>query len=326
MRLNRALIALAAWLVVAAAPAAVDAGRVGEPVTLNDRVTVERDVIVLGDIFTGLLEKADTPIARAPEPGNRVRLNARWLARVAKAYRVDWQPRSLAVETTVRRASHLVGEGEIASAIVDALRERGVEGDVSVSFDNGNLSLRLPTDVPPTVSIANLSYNPSNNRFSANIHAPDSNEPRASSTVTGRVVRMIEIPVPARRIERGDIIVESDLEWRSVPAGQMNRNHIADADTLVGKSARRPIGAGHPVRTTDVERERLVSKNSLVTIELRSDRMQLSAQGRALDHGAKGDVVRVMNTNSSNTVSGVVAAADTVVVQPQSGRLASAAR
>jgi flagella basal body P-ring formation protein FlgA len=43
--------------------------------------------------------------------------------------------------------------------------------------------------------------------------------------------------------------------------------------------------------------------------------MRLTAQGRALQDGAKGEVVRVVNTKSNTTVSGVVVADGKVTVQ-----------
>src|SRR3546814_18630578 len=68
-------------------------------------------------------------------------------------------------------------------------------------------------------------------------------------------------------------------------------------------SPRRPIRAQDVIRTTDLETPVMVTKNSMVIIRLQTDRMQLTVQGRALDDGAEGDVVRVMNSQSNNVVS-----------------------
>lgn len=308
-----------AVLVVAAATLAAGSARAeapAPPVTLNANITVEGKVVTLGDLFSGLGEKADTAIANAPEPGRQVRLSASWLARVAKAYRVDWQPRSPSVETTVRRASHRIGGVRIAGAVESALGERGLAENLLISLDNARLSLVLPTTVPATVAVANLSYDRTSGRFSANVVAPDIDDPRASATVTGRAVRMLEVPVPARRIGRGEVIRADDLKWIELPAGELGRNHLTSADDIVGKSARRPARPGEPLRSTDVRRPILVAKNSLVTITLETERLRLSAQGRALEDAAKGETVRVVNTKSKATVTGVATAADTVSVQP----------
>ena len=70
------------------------------------------------------------------------------------------------------------------------------------------------------------------------------------------------------------------------------------------------------VRTTDLQTPVVVGKNSLVTIRLETNRMQLSVQGRALEDGAAGDVVRVMNTKSNSVVNAVVVDTGSVVVVP----------
>jgi flagella basal body P-ring formation protein FlgA len=49
-----------------------------------------------------------------------------------------------------------------------------------------------------------------------------------------------------------------------------------------------------------------VKKGDLVMIKVLSKNMELSAQGRSLDNGAVGDVVRVSNTMSKKVVEGKV--------------------
>ena len=57
-------------------------------------VVLDGPVLRLGDLFDGLGEEAAREIARAPAPGRRVELDARWLAAVAKGYGVAWRPSS----------------------------------------------------------------------------------------------------------------------------------------------------------------------------------------------------------------------------------------
>ncbi len=52
----------------------------------------------------------------------------------------------------------------------------------------------------------------------------------------------------------------------------------------------------------------------MVTMTLETGQMQLTAQGRALDNGAAGDVVRIMNTSSNQVIEGVVQGLRTVSV------------
>ena len=94
---------------------------------------------------------------------------------------------------------------------------------------------------------------------------------------------------------------------------------VLDAQSVIGKGPRRPIGLDQPIRSGDLREPVTVKKNSLVTISLRTERMVLTAQGRALEDGATGNVIRVMNTKSNTVINAVVAESGLVEVQPAAG-------
>ena len=52
-----------------------------------------------------------------------------------------------------------------------------------------------------------------------------------------------------------------------------------------------------------------------------TDRMILTAQGRALQNGSKGDVIRILNAKTHKTIDGIVVNSGTVTVKPL-GRVA----
>jgi flagella basal body P-ring formation protein FlgA len=66
---------------------------------------------------------------------------------------------------------------------------------------------------------------------------------------------------------------------------------------------------------SDLQMPVLVAKGKLVTLTLKNRHMLITAQGRALENGAKGDVIRVTNTRSRQTVQGVVIAPNQVSMQ-----------
>ncbi len=51
---------------------------------LREHVVVEENVIRLNDLFTNVTERAEAPVAYAPQAGKRAVLDARWLYRVAR--------------------------------------------------------------------------------------------------------------------------------------------------------------------------------------------------------------------------------------------------
>lgn len=310
---RKTLALLAVALLLGAAPAAAE-----DLVTLRPAAEVEDEVVRLADIFDGIADPAlaDTPVARAPEPGAAVEIGARWLYAVAQAHSLAWQPRSRYERITLKRASHDVSAGEIEAVLREALADQGLAGDVQLVLDNPDLRLTLPANSGGGLRIARLTLDPGNGRFLAHAVAPAAGEPLARLAITGRAVALTEVPVLRAAMRPGEVIGQHDIEWMSVQANRLTRTSVTDTASLVGMTPRRPIRPQDVIRTTDLQTPILVAKNSLVTLQLRTERMQLTAQGRALENGAEGEVVRVMNTSSNTVVSAVVVDSGVVEVVP----------
>ena len=300
-----ALFVLLAWPAgPAVAAEAVSTPR--QPVLLKARVLVDDEVIRLGDIFDGTAELSEATVSRAPAPGRRVQVDARWLRAVAQAYALPWRPRSRFDTLTIERQSQVIEATQLEAAALEALAARGVTGRISVALDNPALRLHLPTGVSPSLAVTGLSYDPKSGRFSAQVLAPDDATPLVRATLSGRAVEMTEVPALTRRVEPGEVIGRQDLQWISVPVDRVTRNTLADESRLLGKSPRRPIRAGRAILGSDLREPIVVEKNSIVTIRLETPHMVLTAQGRSLDQGADGDVIRVMNTKSKKIINATV--------------------
>ncbi len=320
--MRRFLIAIAVMLI-----ATSSAGRIVQaasqpsahptaPVLLKEKVVIDGSVVLLGDLFDGLGANGATPVARAPAPGTRVAVNARWLLAVARAYGIGWRPGSRLDSTVIERASIVIETQRIEAATIGALRQRGIDGRLSLVLDNPVTRIHLPTDAEPSLLVAGLNHNPETGRFTAHLIAPAEGTPLVRITISGRAIEMIEIPVLRRRMLPGEVIGERDIAWQDARADRISRNVVRDPVNLVGKSPRRPIRAEKPVLSSELRQPVLVSKNSLVTIRLQTARMVLTARGRAMEPGAKGDVIRVVNTKSNQIISASVTASGTVEVVP----------
>lgn len=313
--MHRFAAALIFVLLVAPVAGAATTGATG-PVLLKTKVIIDESVVRLGDIFDGLSEQAEIAVARAPAPGKRVEVGARWLTAVAQAYGLPWRPSSRLDTTVIERASLVIDTRRIEDATLAALAQRGVKGNVTLLLDNPTLRLHLPSDADSTIAITGLSHDPQTGRFKAYVTAPAEGTPIARATVTGRAVAMTEVPVLRRRIEPGEIIRHEDIDWLRVRTDHLARNALVDVESLLGKSPRRPIRAGEPVLSGELRKPIVVPKNSLITIRLETARMALTAQGRSLESGAKGDVIRVINTKSNKVISANVIDSGTVLVRP----------
>jgi flagella basal body P-ring formation protein FlgA len=285
---------------------ALDQTAFAAPLRLKSAVLVEDSVVRLGDLFDGLGEKAATAIARAPAPGSRVRLDARWLQSLARTHALPWRPDSAFENVTIERASQVVDGSRIEELLVPALAQRGVDGNVSLLLDNPEMRLHLPVDSEATLALTALSLDPVSGRFTAQIAAPAEGPALVRAAVTGRAVRMLEVPVLTRRMTSDGVIGPNDIEWVTLRIDRIGQNVITDPEILIGKSPRRSIRAGQVVRANELREPLVVAKNSLVTIRLTTPRMVLSAQGRALEDGEVASVIRVMNTQSNTVINAVV--------------------
>ncbi len=295
------------------APAPLPAPPTG-PVLLKAKVVIDGPVVRLGDLFDGLGANGATTVARAPAPGTQVTVNARWLSALARAYGVAWRPDSRLDGSVIERASIVIETQRIESATIDALRRRGIDGRMSLVLDNPVTRIHLPIDAEPSLLVAGLKHNPETGRFTAHLVAPAEGAPLARVTISGLAVEMIEIPVLRRRMLPGEVIREADIIGRDARADRIARNVVLDPVNMVGKSPRRPIRAEKPLRSSELRQPILVPRNSLVTIRLQTARMVLTARGRAMEPGAKGDVIRVVNTKSNQIISASVTASGTVEV------------
>ncbi|MBY0421158.1 MAG: flagellar basal body P-ring formation chaperone FlgA [Parvularculaceae bacterium] len=115
-----------------------------------------------------------------------------------------------------------------------------------------------------------------------------------------------EEPTAARNIRVGSILTPRDID---PPEGEAA---LREASTMIGLEAARAILKGEPITLADLRRPTLVTRNALVSMEFERGALVISTEGRALEDGAAGQAVRVMNLASKRIVSTVVVAQNVV--------------
>lgn len=121
---------------------------------------------------------------------------------------------------------------------------------------------------------------------------------------------MAESLVATRTIRAQTVIGPEDLALvdAALPGA------LDDPALAIGLEARVAIYAGRPIRSQDLGAPALIDRNQLVQLVFLSGGLAISAEGRALDRGAEGDVVRAMNLGSRTTVQGRVGPDGTIYV------------
>ena len=307
--MNPRLLGLAVALMLASA-----AAQAVEP-RLRAAAVVDADVVTLGDVLDGAGAAADNVVARAPEPGQRMIIGVARIHAVARAVGVKWRPLGGLDRVVVVRASRRVTRLEIEESLSRALAEKLPGTNLRIELANRTLEIHLPTDeAATTIEVENLSYSPRNGRFRAVIVAAGDAAPGVRTEVVGRAFEVVEVPVLRKSAHRGEIIGEDDLVWAELRVDRLPPNVIISPDGLVGRTPRRTMRPGKPIRARDVHVPTMVAKGSGVTMSYRTAAMTLSAPGRALDDGALGDTIRVINSQTKIVVDARVSGNGSVTV------------
>lgn len=284
-------------------------------VTLRSTSVVKDEVIRLGDIFNGLTQNENYVLGIAPRPGQDMVLNARTLMRIAIALDLPWRPRDSADQAVIRRSATLIGADDIRGAIENGLRDQGMDGNFNLSFASPVEDIALPKENEGTIELVSLRVDPDKDRFAAELAAPSAENPIRRVSLSGQVERIVELPILNRDLRNGDVISESDIAFLEVNARDIGKDCLLRAEDLVGMTPRRMVLSGKPVRAVDIQSPKMVSRNGKVLITFQKGPMTLTAEGRALQDGARGEFVRVVNIASSRTIQGVVSGPGEILVE-----------
>lgn len=221
------------------------------------------------------------------------------------------QTQVAAVQAVPASLPRFIGEQEIGHRIAELIAQRNGGQRVEVAFHGYDNAIEVPAGSPATLQVVAFSYDGRSGRFIADLAFPGSKE---STRVTGRATPIESIPVLKNRVAPGDTISRSDIEWVQVPAGRYGGGYVDKVNELVGQSPRRPLRTGEPIRSSDLGRPEVVSKNGLVTMVAQGPGLVITTTGRALDAGGVGDVIQVMNIQSKKKVQATITGPDQVEV------------
>lgn len=284
-------------------------------VGLKENSVVSGSTITLGDVFYDLPRDEDRVLGAAPGPGKDMVLNARTLLRIARAMDLPWRPVSAQDHIVIRSDATIIDEEMIVAHLQDALTAEGVYGAYELEIPVQYQQITLPASYDAMMDVARISYDQSTRRFNAVIAAPSIDNPVQQVQISGIVTPVIRVPVMIENIQNGRIIRESDIDYITIREQAFNQSTIADAQSLVGMTARRVLLAGRPIREADIIAPQIIARGETVTLALSVGSMSITTLAKALQNGAKGDIIRVVNTSSNKTMQARVVGAGSVVVE-----------
>lgn len=319
---TRAILATFAVLMLGAGAAAQDMQR---PV-LKSSAVVTSNIVRVGDLVENAGIIAREPIFRAPDLGYTGTVSADAVANAVRAHALIGLDTAGLTEVTVTRAARSIPSEEIQDAIAKSLSEQyslGAPADIEVRFDREMRALYVDPSATGALYVGRINFEPRSGRFDATIEIPTSSANRGTFRLAGRAHATVEVVTVLRRIERGTVLKDADIAIERVPRNTSGRDVIHDRMQAIGLAARNVLQAGRPLRSAELTKPEIVQRNQTVTMVYDAPGITLTMRGKALEGGAEGDTISVLNEQSKRTMQGTVVAPGHVAVTALQPRLAA---
>jgi flagellar basal body P-ring formation protein FlgA len=194
----------------------------------------------------------------------------------------------------------------VAEAVGEALAAQTHDGELAVDVQVPSAPLPNRAAAPMRIVVADLRYDARTGRYDAQLLATLPSGETSTVKSAGRVQEMVEVPVLARPIGRGETIRREDLAWSSVARASVRVDALRDLNDLVGLQAMRRLSGGRVVRAGDVMAPWLVRRGDPLSLMFKSGGLEIAGPGVALDHGRHGESVRVQNAASGEMRQAIV--------------------
>jgi flagellar basal body P-ring formation protein FlgA len=329
MMAARSLLLATALLVAAPASALSQTSEnaIAVPV-LRANVTVDSELVRIGDLIDNAGSAGQVAIYRAPDLGTTGSLPTAQVIAVLQAHRVIGVDTRDIKAVSVTRLARTIQAREIESQVAQALEHRKGLGDaanLNLTFDRDLLDVRLEAFNTGAIQPVSSRYEPRNGRFEVTLEV--GNEINSTPTrlrFTGTVIETVDAAVLTRNVDRGEVLKSSDVISERRPKAEVGGDAAARGQA-VGMQMRRQLRAGQALKIVDLGKPDLVQRDDNVTLIYETTGLYLTMRGKAIETGTEGDTISVLNLQSKRTVSGVVVGRGQVAISVATPRLPASA-
>jgi flagella basal body P-ring formation protein FlgA len=287
----RGSLAIPALLAVLGLPMQPDAA------TLRTMTSLHASTVRLSDLFDNAGDKADVVLGPGPAAGARIVVEAPQLAAIARQFRVDWRPVSSADRAVLERSG------------------KPLKRDVELTEF---MAPQVPFESQPQPVVSDLDYDASAGRFAAMLSVAGTGMEPIHLRVSGKVDDTMELPVATSRLPAGAVLGQDDVRMVRVRVSYVHGEVVRRLSDVIGLQLKHQLAPGLPLVRSDLSRPSLVLKGARVLMQLDIGGISLTAQGQAMEAGAVGERIRVLNPVSRAVVEGEVTGPDRIRVAPNS--------
>jgi flagella basal body P-ring formation protein FlgA len=266
--------------------------------------------LTLGDVFPDVTASADHVLAPAPEPGKELVLSSSDLLRIARHFNLSWQPSTGREKLVVESSGTIVSVDDVKAALNAEIAKFYPGQSFDIDLNEKKAEIAVPADADSNITFSRTQFDHDSGTFRTLARVGGKEK-----EFSGRVFILASIPVLKRPLRAGDVIGAEDLTYVDIRENTLSDAAIVDAQRLIGMTPKRAVAAMRTILSGDVTAPLSLKKGDLVTMILNSGSLNLTAQGRSLDQGAIGDIVRIINTSSNRIIEGVITAPQTVTIK-----------
>lgn len=313
----RTTIATISALLALALPAQAADDVIAAP-TLRASVTVTADVVRVGDLIDNAGSAALIAVYRSPDLGTTGALPVAQVLSVLRAKQVIGVITGDITEVQVTRLARTLAGKDLETAVASALERRFGLGDaanIAVTFDRGIADMRLDASNTGALQPIATRYDARSGRFDVTFEINNDHNPAPTKLrFTGTAIETVEVAVLTRDIDRVDLLKSSDIALERRPKAEVT-GEPASRERTIGMQLRRPMRSGTPIRVADIVKPDFVLRDQSVTVIYQVPGIYLTTRGKAIESGAEGDTVSVLNLQTKRTLTGIVTGRGQVTVQ-----------
>ena len=207
-----------------------------------------------------------------------------------------------------------LGLDDISKAVVLEFENQGLSDDVELEFFGGQTSFTAENAKTMKIMITDLKVDEDNGKFTADAEIFADGNSVAKTTLLGRSFMLGDVLVPVKDIAKDEVIKSEDIQFIKMRLNKLRDDVLKDEDDLIGKQAVRTLKEGKPITLRDIKDEVIIKRGDKVTAVYNHKGLQITSKMEALEDGAKGKFIKVLNTKSAKEISGKVLNKNTVEI------------
>jgi flagella basal body P-ring formation protein FlgA len=115
------------------------------------------------------------------------------------------------------------------------------------------------------------------------------------------------VVVAATNLPAGQVLQRDSLKLDRMEADKVSKAHYVENQGLEGQELLRAVRAGEPIRVSDLRPATLIKRGEMVLMTVGTPAtFEISVKAEAMQDGRAGEQIKLKNTESGRTLSGVV--------------------